>query len=81
VVISMKRKKDRLKRLTELWSAGKISGLEFSERATRLTRAVQSSKSSLPKKIKKRFAKIDRKHNPRPKTIVSGGLPELGKRR
>jgi len=79
-VISMKGKKDRLKRLTALWQAGKISGLEYSQRATQLTQA-QSSKTSLPKSIKKRFTKVDRKYNPHPKKTVSGGLPELGKRR
>jgi hypothetical protein len=72
-----KSKKDRLKRLTALWHEGKISGLEYSRRATKLTQA----KQAISKKLKKRFAKIDRKYNPHPRKIVSGGLPELGKRR
>jgi len=70
-----KSAKDRLKKLTALWHAGKISGLEYSRRATKLTQA----KQPISKKLKKRFAKIDRKYNPHPKKIVSGGLPELGK--
>jgi hypothetical protein len=66
-----------MKRLLALWHEGKISGLEFSQRANKLTEA----KPPRNKKLKKRFAKIDRKYNPRPKRTVSGGLPELGKRR
>jgi hypothetical protein len=72
--------KKRLKRLLQLWHEGKISGLEFSQRAKKLTETKQS-KSSIDKKLKKRLAKIDRKYNPRPRKMVSGGLPELGKRR
>lgn len=66
-----------MKRLVALWHQGKISGLEFRQRANKLTEA----KPSINKKLKKRLAKIDRKYNPRPKRTVSGGLPELGKRR
>ncbi len=62
-----------------LWHEGKISGLEFSRRASKLTETKRST--SISKKLKKRFAKIDRKYNPHPKKTVSGGLPELGKRR
>jgi len=62
-----------MKRLVALWHEGKISGLEFSQKANKLTEA----KPSINKKLKKRFAKIDRKYNPHPKKIVSGGLPEL----
>jgi hypothetical protein len=69
--------RNRLKRLVALWREGKISGLEFSRRAKKLA----ETKPRVDKKLKKRLAKIDRKHNPRPKMIVSGGLPELGKRR
>lgn len=69
--------KNRLKRLVALWHEGKISGLEFSRRANKLT----ETKPFVDKKVKKRLAKIDRKYNPRPKKFVSGGLPELGKRR
>jgi hypothetical protein len=72
-----KSSRNRLKKLVALWHEGKISGLEFSQRAKKLTEA----KSSTNKKLKKRFAKIDRKYNPHPKRTVSGGLPELGKRR
>jgi hypothetical protein len=72
-----KSNKDRLKKLVALWHEGRISGLEYSRRATKLTQA----KQTISKKVKKKFAKIDRKYNPRPKKIVSGGLPELGKRR
>jgi hypothetical protein len=66
-----------MKRLVALWHQGRVSGLEFSQRAIKLTEA----KASISKKLKKRFAKIDRKYNPHPKRTVSGGLPELGKRR
>ena len=66
-----------MKRLVALWHEGKISGLEFSQRAEKLT----ASRPQVSKQLKKRLAKIDRKHNPRPKRLVSGGLPELGKRR
>jgi len=77
-VVKMARSnKERLKKLTELWHEGRISGLEYSRRATKLTHATQS----ISTKLKKRFAKIDRKYNPHHKKIVSGGLPELGKRR
>ncbi|HZU42116.1 MAG TPA: hypothetical protein VE994_05550 [Terriglobales bacterium] len=66
-----------MKRLVTLWHQGKISGLEFSRRANKLTQA----KPSINKSLKKRLAKIDGKYNPRPQKMVSGGLPELGKRR
>jgi hypothetical protein len=66
-----------MKRLVALWHQGKISGLEFSRRANKLTQP----KATINKSLKKRLAKIDRKYNPRPKRTVSGGLPELGKRR
>jgi len=39
------------------------------------------TKQQVNKRLKKRLAKIDRKYNPHPKRTVSGGLPELGKRR
>lgn len=67
---------NRVKRLVALWHEGKISGLEFSRRAKKLA----ETKPRVDKRLKKRLAKIDRKYNPRPKRIVSGGLPELGKR-
>jgi hypothetical protein len=73
-----KNSRNRLDRLVALWHQGKISGLEFSQRASKLTERKPSASSN--KKLKKRFAKIDRKYNPRPKRTVSGGLPELGKR-
>ena len=77
-----KNKKDPLKKLVALWHEGRISGLEFSQRATKLTEAkLTQVKQTISKKLKKKFAKIDRKYNPHPKKIVSGGLPELGKRR
>ncbi len=72
-----KSNRNRLKRLVVLWHEGKISGLEFNRRANKLT----ETKPPVNKQLKKRLAKIDRKYNPRPKKIVSGGLPELGKRR
>lgn len=76
-----KGKRNRLKRLMALWHEGKISGLEFSQRASKLTETKPSTPTSIGKKLKKRFTKIDRKYNPHPKRTVSGGLPELGKRR
>ncbi len=72
-----KSSRNRMERLVARWHQGKISGLEFSQRANKLTEA----KSSINKKLKKRFAEIDREYNPPPKRTVSGGLPELGKRR
>jgi hypothetical protein len=72
-----KTNRNRLKRLAALWHEGKISGLEFSQRARKLT----ETRPSINKKLKKRFVEIDRKYNPHPRKIVSGGLPELGKRR
>jgi len=66
-----------MKRLVELWHEGKISGLEYSRRATKLTEA----QPTMSKKLKSKFAKIDRKYNPHQTKTVSGGLPELGKRR
>ncbi|HEV2523433.1 MAG TPA: hypothetical protein VGT24_13725 [Candidatus Acidoferrales bacterium] len=72
-----KNRQNRLKRLVTLWHEGKISGLEFSRRAAKLN---SSKPSPDNKKLKKRFAKIDRKYNPPPRKVVYGGLPELGKR-
>ena len=72
-----KTSKNRMKRLFALWHEGKISGLEFSRRAKKLA----GTKPQVDKRLKKRLAKIDRKYNPRPRRTVSGGLPELGKRR
>jgi hypothetical protein len=72
-----KSDKNRVRKLLALWHEGKISGLEYSRRATKLAK----TKPKVNKKLKKRLAKIDRKYNPRPKKMVSGGLPELGKRR
>lgn len=69
-----KSDKNRLRRLIALWHEGIISGPEYSRRVTNLAQAK-------PKINKKRFSKIDRKYNPGLKKIVSGGLPELGKRR
>jgi hypothetical protein len=69
---------NRVRKLLALWHEGKISGLEYSRRATKLAK----TRPKINKKLKKkRLAKIDRKYNPRPKKIVSGGLPELDKRR
>ena len=73
----VKTNKQRLKELLRQWQTGKISGLEYSRRATKLTRAMPS----LSQKLKSKLAKIDRKYNPRPAKVVSGGLPELGKGR
>ncbi|HXW56448.1 MAG TPA: hypothetical protein VEJ67_11910 [Candidatus Cybelea sp.] len=72
-----KSSKTPMKPLVALWHQGKISGLEFSRRANKLTQA----KTPINESLKKRLAKIDRKYNPHSKKIVSGGLPELGKRR
>lgn len=72
-----KSDKNRVKKLLTLWHEGKISGLEHSRRATKLAK----TKPKINKKLKKQLTRIDRKYNPRPKKIVSGGLPELGKRR
>jgi len=80
LIAMAKSDKNRMKRLVALWHQGKISGLEFSQRAGKLTEP-KPSKPSTDKKLKKRLAKIDRKYNPSPKKMVSGGLPELGKRR
>jgi hypothetical protein len=63
----------------ERWHQGKISGLEFSRLASRMTKGKRAK--SKRKKKSKRISKIDRKYNPHFHRIVSGGLPELGKRR
>jgi hypothetical protein len=73
------KKRSRVETLMELWHQGKISGLEFSRRASQMTNGKRSKTKR--KKKNKRFSKIDRKYNPHFHKIVSGGLPELGKRR
>lgn len=72
-----KSRRDRLAILLALWHEGRISGLEYSRRAIKLTQ----SKPTKNKRLKKRLAKIDRKYNPTFRKTVSGGLPGLGKRR
>jgi hypothetical protein len=65
--------RNRMKRLVTLWHEGKISGLEFNRRARKLA----ETKPQVDKRLKKRLAKIDRKHNPRPKRTVLVGCPNL----
>jgi hypothetical protein len=69
--------KDRLRSLAKLWHEGKISGLEYSRRASRLTQPKEVKSN----KLKKKLSKIDRKYNPHAQEFVQGGLPGLGKRR